>query len=266
MSKNKEKAWYLLFGDNNFFWKERREMMSEKHYSMGERGSAALYGIVGLLVIYYFSVEAHRHFDVFKNPVMFWLMIIILGLTSFCAMGCAIHMRAVGGKPPRRLRKEARAEVSDLRTLLDNSKAKITELEASMLRHVGGMTRRAVDCIGIAKKIIRALEKRVDEVSHLLETSRSSDIIEAYELLYRPLVVHESCCDALIDSDPIPAIDPNEWAPTLTRLFSVAQAEIQRITEQNRAMLTSIRGDMKEAVEAEEPASSLTAAHAVGAK
>lgn len=240
--------------------------MSEKNCSIGERGSAALYGIVGLLVIYYFSVEAHRHFDVFKNPIMFWLMIIILGLTSFCAMGCAIHMRAIGGKPPRRLRKEARAEVSDLRALLENSKAKVSELEKLMLRHVGGMTRRAVDCIGIAKKIIRALEKRLDEVSHLLDTARSSDIIDAYDLLYRPLIVHESCCDALIDSDPIPAVDPTEWAPTLTRLFSVAQAEIQRVTEQNREMLASSRGEMMKAAEVEDETSSLTTAHAVGAK
>ncbi len=214
-----------------------------RHRLRGEGGSAALYGLGGLILIYYFVVEGHQLLGQYDIPVLYWTVITTLSLLSFFAMGCAIHTKAIGGKSTRRIYRETKDLVQTYRALIQNSITKMREVEPTMLAHQGVIGRKGVDCLSSAKKIIRALEARLDEVSTLLRTRHKSDVLEACELMHKPLIVRESCFESLIDSDPIPALEPEDWAPALGRLFSTINIELQKIAENTGR---SPRGKRKE--------------------
>lgn len=208
------------------------QWFKNSHFSIvleSEQGSAMLYGILAALSGWVFFEHGHRLLGEYDHPVIYWSVIAIISLISVFSIACAIHMKALGSKPVPQLRKDVQTEIEAYQEFISESMAMIEELTPIMAAHTGVVSRRAVDCLSTAKKIVAALERRVDETQELLQTKRKSDVIEAYDLLGRSLSITESRYDSLIDADPIPPLDPAEISATLSRLVQTIHAELKKV-------------------------------------
>jgi hypothetical protein len=205
----------------------RRKRLS---YKSPERGSALLYGIIGLLITLFVYQQGEQLLGPHSHPVIYYALLSILSLITIFSVGCAIHTRILGGGSyyPRHISKEAKTQLQAYKRLIRDSSAKIDELTPLMAHHNGIIDRRGVDCLSVAKKIVNSLEKRLNAVESLIARNNKQDLLEAYELMDHPLLLTGNCYNTLIDSDPIPPIDPEDIAPTLGRLFQTIHAELRR--------------------------------------
>ncbi len=194
-----------------------------------ERGSALIYGLFGIVCVLLFLHYGHELLGSYDHPVIFGAIVAILTLISAFSLGCAVHLRAIGGKPLSKLYEEIVSQAKAYDQLLIEAKAMIAELTPLMANHTGVVSRRAVDCLSIAKKIIAALEARLEEVASLLQSQKQQDIIEAYELMSKNLAVTDTRYDTLIDSDPIPAFEASDIGPTLSRLVQAIHTELRKV-------------------------------------
>lgn len=195
----------------------------------GERGGAALYAILGIAAISYYIYEGHRYFGEEIHNALYWAVIAILSVVTVFCMGCAVHMRLLGNKPNKELYRELLARIRLLEELVGDARRNLADFETTMVSRASIISRRGTDYLSLLKRITKAVELRLTEIKKLVNTRREVDLIEAYELFRRRLYVDDNCLEALIDSDPLPALDPHEWEPTINRLIQEIEAELRNI-------------------------------------
>ncbi|MFN8392227.1 MAG: hypothetical protein U0136_18185 [Bdellovibrionota bacterium] len=179
--------------------------------------SAAVYGAY----IYGGKVFLETHL----NP--FYQMVVLFGTVCVCIafLGCGLHLFFLGGKSNAQLRKGLREQYKSLAEMIHESDQTIKVLEAELGRCAVKLTPRGLDCLSLARRIVRALDRRASEIEYLLSTGDAIDLIDADELCRKKLIITDNAIDALIGSDPVPPLAPEEWQPCVKRIFQEIEAE-----------------------------------------
>ncbi len=199
------------------------------HVLQNERGGAALYALLGIAAISYYIYEGHRYFGEEIHSALYWAVIAILSVVTVFCMGCAVHMRLLGNKPNKELYRELLARIRLLEELVGDARRNLAEFEMTMVSRASIISRRGTDYLSLLKRITKAVELRLTEIKKLVNSRREVDLIEAYELFRKRLYVDDNCLEALIDSDPLPALEPHEWEPTISRLIMEIESELRNI-------------------------------------
>ena len=152
-----------------------------------------------------------------------------LFVVALTCIGCSFHLRLAGHSPTFKLKKSMKSHVKELRQIVAQSHTKLKEYEPTLLMHVSTMPRIGIESFSTAKRITEALERRLSEVSKLLNTGRKRDAMQAHELLQLPLTLSGDSMTTLLDAEPLPNLKFSEYEPTLSRLFNTIQHEVDRV-------------------------------------
>lgn len=165
------------------------------------------------------------------NLPPFYHMMVLMGGAFVCiaSLGCGIHLLLLGGKSDRELRKTIRTQNDTLLQLVRESDALIRGMETDLGRCTLKMSARGLDCLAMARRINKALDRRTQEIEELLGTRDSIDLIDAEELSRKKLIIADNAMDSLVGSDPVPPLAPEEWVPSMKRLFAEIEAEKKKI-------------------------------------
>jgi hypothetical protein len=210
---------------NNLYTKVMAYRLSGRENTAG---SIPLLGVLGLAVMLLIIKYKELYFAG-VNPVLFMAIVALLYTIAFFSIGCAIHLKAMGARPSTQLLKDMRDTLARDEHLIISTNSRIRDLERRMMSKSMIMTSRGTDCLGLLKRIIRALEKRTLEAKELVSSGYKIDLIDAYELLSRKLVISESALDSLIDAEPFPPVDNAELVQVIERLLVEVEFEVKKI-------------------------------------
>jgi hypothetical protein len=203
--------------------------------ALGESGMSSLFALlcIAALALFYqhgreylvrYLGESSPYLNMFFTLGL--LLLVVAVLFSTCAV---VHLRLLGDSSYRSLYRRLRNANAEIIELINVAKENMTRVEREMVSHSIVVTPRATECLGAARRIIRALERRSSDVSGLIESGDKFDLLDAEELIRKKLIIADNAYEALIDADPIPPLDYTEWYPTLVKLFETLDDEMRRI-------------------------------------
>ena len=205
---------------------------SEPRFS-DEAGIGGLLAIlsIALLCLYLKYDEAilARLFGNQVTPVVSTIVLVVLSVMTLFSVCCAIHMRFIGDRSNRSLLRDVRERTGQINVLVSSSSSHLKRFETDMVAHAGVMSPRAIDCVSVLKRLLKAIEIRMRQVEELVGTGDKIDLFDAYEMLNKRLKVSTSALDSLIDSDPLPDLEPSEWAPAIEKLLDGINYELRRV-------------------------------------
>lgn len=194
-----------------------------------EQGKAGIVSILAIAAVFYYVKSGYIHFGQGLHPMVYASIVVILGVVAVFSGGYAIHMRMIGSKPKKHVMREIQSRTSDIDELLKETKSRIRYFEDVMAMRANSMTRRGTDCLALLKKITNALDARIYEVKRLLATRNQFDLMDAHDLIRQKLIITENCLESLIESEPVPAMEPYEWEPTITKLLDQIEYELRLV-------------------------------------
>ncbi len=194
-----------------------------------ESGKAISWAILlsaGCAAAYFYGGE--QYLEAHVTP--FYQMVIVMSASLIClaSLGCGIHLLLLGGASNGQVRREITSQNNALLQLVRESHTQIATLESDLGRCALKLSARGLDCLSIARRVVRALEHRSEEIHDLLRSGSSVDLIDAEELSRKKLIISENAMDSLIGADPVPPLAPEEWAPSLKKLFSEIEGELKK--------------------------------------
>ena len=191
-----------------------------------ESGKAISWAILLSATIYGSYVYGGKEYlDTHLTP--FFHMITLMGAVCICvaSLGCGLHLWLLGGKSNTELRKTLIAQHNALVAAIKESDTSIHGMETELGRCAIKLSARGLDCLALGRRILRSLDRRATEIGELLRSGSAVDLIDADELCRKNLIVTSSAMDSLIGSDQIPPLAPEEWIPSLKRIFTEIEAE-----------------------------------------
>ncbi len=194
-----------------------------------ERGRASVLALLSSAAMLYVVRAGPQIFGESSHPAVFYGLLALLLVVATFSLGCAIHLKLLGNKPSKVLHKELEQRVKRFEALVVDIQNQMADYEEQMLRRPALTARRAVECLSYARKVAQAIDARLFEVRELMSPGSELDLIDAYDLLRRKLKVSENSLNSLIDSDPIPALDPIDWEPTLRRLIAQIDHDLRPV-------------------------------------
>ena len=161
----------------------------------------------------------------------FYHMMVLMGLAFVCiaSLGCGLHLFFLGGSSTRELKRTLKGQNDALLQLIRESDALIRGMETDLGRCALKLSPRGLDCLAMGRRVVRALDRRATEIDELLSTSSHIDLIDAEELSRKKLIISENAMDSLIGSDPVPPLAPEEWVPSLKRVFTEIENEKRKL-------------------------------------
>ena len=112
------------------------------------------------------------------------------------------------------------AQADRLAGLIAVNQRRIEEIEKEMLRQVGTVSAEGMRRLHATKRIVAALEQRLDDVRELLTKGGSADLTAAKTLIESKLVVADNPMTTLITADPLPPIQSHDLERSLNSLMS----------------------------------------------
>lgn len=170
-------------------------------------------------------------FGIANDSPQYQALIAVVGTVSFLTLLYSLHMSFIGGKPTKQLFHEVTAKVAELEKLLVEANSKIREFDEQLARHLRTVSRRVPERIAMSKKIVRALERRLNEVKGLVSSRDTFELLSAYDLLQDKLSFSTSPLDSLIDAEPMPALESYEWQPALEKLFNYIETDLSKAVQ-----------------------------------
>jgi len=204
-----------------------------------ETGGATLYAVLGILALIGYTVYGDALMGEEIDPILKALILAGIAIFAVVTTGCSIHLKKLGSKPNRAIRRDLESNNEWLHRLSLQTRGRIAQLEALMIDRPEAISRRSTDCLSMAKKIIGAVEKRLADVAELLEGGSHVDLMEASQIAYRKLIVSDSFLDSVIFSESVPDLELEELQPTLDKLFKTIEADLRMLPNVERLKLAS---------------------------
>lgn len=159
------------------------------------------------------------------SPFFQTLVVLSSVLVCFASLGCGLHLFFLGGRSNTELRHLIKEHNDTLVQLVREGTALIHSVELGLGRMSLKLSPRGLDALSMARRLTNALNKRTEEISYLLSTKSSADLIDADELLRKKLIITENATESLIGAEPVPPLAPEEWVSSLKRLFTDIENE-----------------------------------------
>ena len=166
------------------------------------RGSASLWAIFGILAIVYFTKEGYKLLGPTVHPILYWAILGIITVFTVVMMGSSIHLRSLGWKSKRALRRELVSKTKRLELAIVENTRRIAELEDQLAARQGAITKKGTDGFALIKKVLSELEQRYKKVRTGIADGSTVSLIEAYEILHQDVCLSNDCMHTLIDCDP----------------------------------------------------------------
>ena len=201
-----------------------------RFHTIVEQGKATTWAmLICVAAIAAYIKFGREFFNSTLAPIYHTLIVATLAVLALFTLGCVVNMILVGDKSYRQLRKDLKSQVSDLRAFLIEAQTRTAELDALASRYAHTLRPSSRENLNQAKRITSALAVRAEEVMQFIDSGRKVDIIDAFELLNSDLSVIENCMDSLIGSNPIPALSPDVWLPTIRNLLDSVVVDLERV-------------------------------------
>lgn len=193
---------------------EERSLVSSKtiFYTLVGVGTIVYYGQIGYSLIgeYYFghTLPASFHYAV----------IALISTLTLMAIGCSVHLQAIGGFEKGELKRELDKGLDELRFAKATGELAIENLENLLPKHAGGLTSRAEEALRVLRQILHSIDARIETVERLSQAGKLGELCTAVDILRKKLRSCESARDHLIDTDPFQAIPATRIVEAVERL------------------------------------------------
>lgn len=115
----------------------------------------------------------------------------------------------------RTLMADIRSARDRLAWLVLKSKQRISVFESGMIEKLQRMTSTGVRSLIAAKRIVNALEERLQQLDGVLATNDPTRLNDAIECLRTPLLIPDDTLSSIMDAQPMPPLLPDDWERTL---------------------------------------------------
>ena len=201
-----------------------------------ERGGAKLATIVMISATAVFLIHGREFLSTyFKGTLeqeaisqLYFGGLVLLGIISFFCLGCAVHLILIGANSARQIKKQLRARIEEVRRLIAFNKDQFSKIEDALGGRMARMTPRGSQSLTRAKKIVAALEQRLEEVGQMMKGNGKVGLFQAHQQMSDKLYINDNCLNSVISIDPIEPLSPFEWPTTLERLVERVHLEMRQ--------------------------------------
>ncbi len=200
-------------------------MERNSNISRNEDGSTLLSLIVlcGALVLY----VKYAYFQLFESQGIVADVVLFIMLTAilFCFFG-GLFLWANGSKSNRRVVKENKSRMKELATLIDETQAKLLQVETGVRTHKVSIRPAGTESLSAIRSILSSMRERYNMAGSLITHRKKISNIEAWEILNGNLEDTKDCYSSLIQGgDSTLAIPANLLNRKLEELFRIVTAE-----------------------------------------
>ena len=200
-------------------------MKRNSNISRNEDGSSLLSLIVlcGALVLY----VKYAYFQLFESQGVVADVVLFIMLTAilFCFFG-GLCLWFKGGKSNRRVVKENKSKMKELATLIDETQAKLLQVETGIRTHKVSIQPAGTESLSAIRSILSAMRERYNMAGSLVTNRKKISNIEAWEILNGNLEDTKDCYGSLIQGgDSSLDIPANNLSKKLEELFQNVTAE-----------------------------------------
>ncbi|MCB0343828.1 MAG: hypothetical protein KDD66_01855 [Bdellovibrionales bacterium] len=121
---------------------------------------------------------------------------------------------------------QLQVEADKLTNLIRVSRDKLVDLDGKIMKNMSRMTSAETNALISARRIVRALETRLQELNAFLLYRAGNTVEQAEELMRKNLVIPSDPMTTVLDATPIRPLRPSDWKGTLEALFSRVEAKI----------------------------------------
>ena len=111
-------------------------------------------------------------------------------------------------------------EAQWIANLISSAKQHLEVINKALPTKLNVVTGDTVKSTTVASRIVGALEIRYRELLGFLQRRDDNELSEALSILEQRLVVADDPFNSVLDSEPIPPIDRDQWVSVLDQLFS----------------------------------------------
>jgi hypothetical protein len=119
-----------------------------------------------------------------------------------------------------------------LSDLITESKSRLMAVQSQMMDRMLSTSPEYTNSVVDVRRIIGALESRLDKLLEYSEDPRSALMIKARKLVKEELIIPCDAVNALISSQELPSLTPEQWEPTLDRLLTRAEQHLKKVSQE----------------------------------
>ena len=188
------------------------------------------YGLACLTLV----LLASLHFVFGVSPVITLTIIISFLIVLVAAAGCALHLRELErveeAEVLDKMSEKVNLHLQIINDVLNPAKNRLLACEAEMAAHATLFTSGAKNIV-IARRIIEALEERLDTLMTLSQSKDPELLVKAHDLSDSKLMVTVDMIRATISADPIPGLESHLWRDTIDMLLIQIERQLRGKSE-----------------------------------
>jgi hypothetical protein len=119
-----------------------------------------------------------------------------------------------------------------LSDLITESKSRLTAVQSQMMDRMLSTSPEYTNSVVDVRRIIGALESRLDKLLEYGKDPSSALMIKARKLINEELIIPCDAINALISSQDLPSLPPEQWEITLDRLLTRAEKHLKKVSQE----------------------------------
>ncbi len=192
--------------------------------------SRVIIGLAGLTLLFF----AALHFVFGVSPLVTLTILLCFLIILAAAAGCALHIRQIEileeSEALDKMREKVELHIQFISEIAKPAKARLKECEAELVNHASRMTTGATNLV-TTRRIIEALEERLELLTTLLQTTEAEPVIKAHEVAESKLKVKVDVIHSTVDAEVIPDLEGHLWRDTLDMLLVQVERQLRAKVE-----------------------------------
>lgn len=154
-----------------------------------------------------------------------WSVVFFFGLVFIGIAITFIRVQRAEKRDSNQLREQVLTKVYYLQNLLQALADLVVKFDKIPLEQWHLVSPKGTKLLSSAKTVLHLAEERLKEVKKLSSNEESENVAEAFELLLEKLEFESGSCDMVVSEDSIPALELDDWEPTIRTLCKGLEAE-----------------------------------------
>lgn len=166
-----------------------------------------------------------------KGPL--GMVVGLIGLAVLLMFFVLIYVRIFGSGKARKLRKQA-IEIEDF---VESYKDRLSKIEPHAIDYFNSLSGEGKQAFSLAKKIIQAMDRRLEEISEILQKGNSRSIARGLRITEASLSLTVSSVHSVtMSQEPIPDIAAADVEAKLQEVFAIIGKELAKASAKDKVL------------------------------
>ena len=168
------------------------------------------------------------------SPIVTLTILLCFVIVLLTAAGCSLHIREIErleeAEAIEKMREKIDLHSQMIQEVISDARPRVETCERILVEQPGRLD-GDVKNIATARRLLSALEQRLEQIVRLSSESTEEQVLTAHELTDEKLRVPKDVQNSVVDADSIPDLESHLWRDTLEMLLLQAEKQLKQKTD-----------------------------------